>query len=638
MILRALCERAGVGLLLLVIVCCFSAFAQDEIQGDHYGLPIDPSHRFIISHSDLSDTDFAEQALREPRILYNWMLRHPAAVPVSSNLAHAQPRHHHTFSQIPVDWHFPLGNGTIPIGSGPAKYSFDLNQAPNCTNDFVVYALGTAGSPTQPNLIGLNNLYVNSTGTGTCPGTAPNVLFAYNITGAGGNGKILASVGLSLTGTKIAFIESVTSSTLGAPCAAPCSIFHVLTIGTGTGNGSFSNLTQTYAAAVPGLGNTASLTSLVYSNSTNTRSFPFIDYARDVAYFGDDNGNVYKTTCVFQTGCVPALATGYSRGTGIRLITSGANRILTGPVLDITNSTLFEGASDGNVYVVKLANCSGTPVNCTGTTHLAVGKAAGSAGCFAGYGGVLDPPIVDVTFQVWYATAACSGTSNLATMVEGNYSAVAQGTGLPMAASTYNIHSGMPDDNYYNLALNARSISAKLYFPGPNPSGQVVLWATAMRPKNGVGTPLSMTNPPVTTGTPTQVAVPGKGQSEPSTVTIVQNGNADWLFFGQKSVPKNSCNNSPPVANAEGCVFSYNVFDATGASNVPSVITALASEASGTSDIVVDNVSTAAGASSIYFANQSTTTTSAAPTCTTGTGVATAAAYCAVKLTQATLQ
>ena len=34
----------------------------------------------------------------------------------------------------------------------------------------------------QANLVGFNNLYVNDTGTGFCPGTAPNVLFAYNIT------------------------------------------------------------------------------------------------------------------------------------------------------------------------------------------------------------------------------------------------------------------------------------------------------------------------------------------------------------------------------------------------------------------------------------------------------------------------
>ncbi|HYX69292.1 MAG TPA: hypothetical protein VE825_09175, partial [Terriglobales bacterium] len=144
-------------------------------------------------------------------------------------------------------------------------------------------------------------------------------------------------------------------------------------------------------------------------------------------------------------------------------------------------------------------------------------------------------------------------------------------------------------------------------------------------------TALGTSNPPVFS-TSTAVTVPGKGVSEASPITIIQNGAAsDWLFFGQVSVPKNNCANA---GSAEGCVFSYNVFNSSGVSTVPAGNTALASEAGGTSGIVMDNISASAGASSIYFANQSTTTTSVAAVCTTG---ASTPAFCAVKLTQAAL-
>lgn len=527
-----------------------------------------------------------------------------------------------------MDWHFPLGAGTVALNMSPAKYNLDVNAAPDCTNDAVVYGLNTAGSSSQPNLVGLNNLYVNAAGTGTCPGTDPTLAFAYNVTTVG-NGSVLTSPSISMDGTKIAFIETVTSGSgtvNGQTCNAPCSILHVLTVGSGSGNGSFSS--NNYSAAVPGVGNNASMTSLVYSNSATTRSSVFVDYLNDAAYFGDDNGNIYKTTCVFY--CVPALAPGYSQGSGIVVVSGGANKVLTSPVYDPNANKLLVGASDGNVYILSLGNCSGNPVTCTGTVSLTVRLPAGSGSCFAGYNGVVDPPVVDSTFQVWYATSGCNA-SGKAVMVEGNYAGVVQGSGVTMGGSTYNLHAGMPDDNYFTTALNATSVAGNLYFLGPNASKQLVLYGLTMQPKNGAGTAFSPANPPVVS-TSTLVTVPGKGVSEPSAVTILQNGNADWLFFGQVAVPKNNCAN--PGA-AEGCIFSYNIFNSSGVSTIPTANTALASEAGGTSGVVVDNVSTSSAAANVYFANQATTTTSAAPVCTTG--VATPS-FCAVKLTQGLLQ
>ena len=68
----------------------------------------------------------------------------------------------------------------------PAKFTFNVNATPDCTNDFVVYGLNVAGTTGgQANLIALNNLYSGTGPTGFC-GSAPTVYWAYNATNAGG--------------------------------------------------------------------------------------------------------------------------------------------------------------------------------------------------------------------------------------------------------------------------------------------------------------------------------------------------------------------------------------------------------------------------------------------------------------------
>src|ERR1700694_1696647 len=100
--------------------------------------------------------------------------------------------------------------------------------------------------------LGMNNLYSGS--GGLCGTGNPSLLFAYNTTTVAG-GRIITSPVLSVDGTKIAFVES----------AAGAAVFHVLTWATGTGNG----VSPTDSAA-PGVGNSASMTSLTYASLTDT--------------------------------------------------------------------------------------------------------------------------------------------------------------------------------------------------------------------------------------------------------------------------------------------------------------------------------------------------------------------------------
>jgi hypothetical protein len=137
-------------------------------------------------------------------------------------------------SLIHRDWAFHIAPAEIgtAMGAFPAKYSFDINAAPNCS-DYVVFPVDDG----LADLIGFNNLY-----DGICPSSAgaaspfaPTVQFSYSLVGPG---TIESSPVLSQDGTKIAFVTYDYSSGV--------TTFHVLTLGT-TGN----NGTGYYAAATP---------------------------------------------------------------------------------------------------------------------------------------------------------------------------------------------------------------------------------------------------------------------------------------------------------------------------------------------------------------------------------------------------
>jgi hypothetical protein len=95
---------------------------------------------------------------------------------------------------IKRDWSATLGGNavdttptpTVGPSQFPAKFSFDINAPPDCTNDFVVFNTNT------PLLVAFNNLYSGTDPTsgdpnGYCtdsdsnPLSAPTVLWVYNV-------------------------------------------------------------------------------------------------------------------------------------------------------------------------------------------------------------------------------------------------------------------------------------------------------------------------------------------------------------------------------------------------------------------------------------------------------------------------
>ena len=567
-----------VGVSALLLPCLFSQTHGNK-QVARMGVPHDWSHSHVVFSRPASlptamqlqkDNRFWQQSVQHHATVFQREVTHAIQDADAQGFVFRHQRHHR---HARVDWSVTLGHGGSSLAQAtfPAKYSFDINAGPSCANDFVVFALSINGAGNQATIVGYNNLYTEPGGTGFCSGTGPTVNWAYNA-----GTLIQTSPVLSLNGTKVAWVTSANPP-----------ILHVLTIGTTGSNG-----TSVISPAVPGTGNNAVNTTVTYGSRGNTRSSVFVDYKNDVGYVGADDGNVYKFTGIFQG--TPALVSG-----GGWPVTVRSDIILTAPIFDSVTKNIFVGGSDGNLYYVRevgstLGACTSGSPPCLGSTSVTVSN--GHA--------VVEPPIVDSTTGGVFAEAGDNGAGN-AELVQADtaLSGSSVVTVLVGRNGGQNLYSGAFDNNYFTsvgtgfLYLCGKAASSErptLYRIGFNSSG--VLNSTT----DGSSLVLSTNN----------------NQCSPLTEIFNSPTNRDWLFV---SVP-NACTGSGG-GNA-GCIMSFDI-----TSGFPSASAHATAEASGTSGIVVDNVSTAAQASSIYFTNLNNAT------CGDGIG----GGGCAVKLTQAGL-
>lgn len=343
------------------LLAAASVWAQEPVTPRLAGVPQDWSEHTIVFTLD-GLRQHPELLNQEPRVLHQVMRRFQArSSSVSAAFEIGSIPDHPAKPQR--DWNFSLNKGHISAEMYPAKYSFSPTVA-SCANDYVVFGLATAGATGgQANLVALNNLYA---GTGGLCGSSPTVLFAYNATTQTG-GKIVTSPILSEDGKKIAFVESLGTS----------SIFHVVTWAANQGT-----VTD---AVTP-----ASITSLTYSSSASTTtSSPWIDYNTDVVYVSDDSGLLYKITNVF-TG-TPTLA-----GSPWP-VTVSSGTLLTPPVLDKNLGVLMIGAKNGDLYEIDTT---------TGDVSAMIVGAHGDKNA-----GLVAPPIVDITNGTTFAVSANDATS-----------------------------------------------------------------------------------------------------------------------------------------------------------------------------------------------------------------------------------
>jgi len=543
------------------------------------GIVSDWSQRHVL-FSPTNDPAVMTRIQQDPRWLQSWYLHHRQVWWGGS----PHGRLKKSATPIQRDWNISLGtvtfgpimdSGQVAPGGGqtfPAKYTWDVTQAPDCTRDYIAMGLpATPASGGQANIVGFNNLYSNTGGTGFCTVTGPSPLFAY----ASGTGEVPASLSMSLDGSKLAYVEDIFSGS---------SYFHVLKIGTTGSNGTPT------AAAVPGVGNNASDVRVLLSpdsgltNQSSTTA-PFIDYQTDAAYITtydetSGTGYLYRIHPVFGGG-TPSIS--WSVVVNCASIDGGPPSLPSSPVYDgFTDQVFF---TDTGSRVDHVRTPEGTPA-----------LVCGGVGTFANT--AANPPVVDGTNLVVYGAFDNDGADEYVTQRDTSGTVVGSNgveLGLESSASTGPYDVDFDNDYYYNC--NVRDGGSG----GGTCTGNPLLYTAARDFTDGstptlyaVGFNIGPLAPDLknsfTSSTPLAT---GAADSSPVTEYYNATTGTDYLFVGVT----NNCA-ATTSGGTGGCIMSLNITN--GPPTVTASTTALAAPG-GPTGMVIDNDSTDPEASSIYY-------------------------------------
>jgi len=124
-----------------------STVGQRESLGFRMPLAEDWTHRHLIYSAPVAMIQNLELQ-RQPRYLQQY-LRHNARL--FRRPAWPTPRPIDPWprreNELARDWGIAVGNGfTVDEGNFPAKFSFDVNQTPSCTADYVVFTTSQTGA------------------------------------------------------------------------------------------------------------------------------------------------------------------------------------------------------------------------------------------------------------------------------------------------------------------------------------------------------------------------------------------------------------------------------------------------------------------------------------------------------------
>jgi len=428
------------------------------------GVPDDWSHHHLIFSNPgtatqaISEGRFLEwyRIVTDPRYKLQQVKRSPADASLRQAVgamradagaqrakpAPAPPAPKSTQNTLKRDWQQPLGpapSTNVYVAPGMTGAIFEANPSSPSPSDYAVFGVAATPSGTQPNLVGITNLYA----------TTPSVKFAYAV----GTGPVITSPSLGPGSGTVVYIES----------ASPA-VFHALKgAGVSGSNGTVSS------PVAPGTGNGASDSAITLNGSpTVTYSSVFYDYGDDAAYVGDDNGYLHKFSPVFAGPAQEVVAP----AGGIvwpALISSGHK--LTSPVLDPGSGRLW--VSDGSsLYSVSPTYGSGTG------SAIVASASLGSD--------IVDAPIVD-------------GGNGLVYIFVGSVPEVARFSiaTFPLTTQTAIVGTGSPsvpiyDGDFNNVYYNSVAGTGTLNVCG-NPGGNPILYQVAI----SSGTLGSVTQGPV---------------------------------------------------------------------------------------------------------------------------------------------
>jgi hypothetical protein len=334
----------------------------------------------------------------------------------------------------------------------------------------------------------------------------------------------------------------------------------------------------------------------------------------DIAYVGDDAGNLFKVTPVLGAGT--PVVTGLSLAPGTKL---------TSPVYDSSSGYVFVGSTNGTLYAVTTSLAL--------ATHPSI--QVGESGC--GNAALIDGPIVDGSNSFVFATSMDGTDATPHTVVVQAFTTSSPdgsvgNTNWPggsswSAAATADVGEGDVDCDSvaafyahapaFDNAYYTSPVTGHLLAGGADENTSTdypALWSVAFS-----GSPALLAAATEFTGTGSIPRTGSQNHGEISPITEIYNDGTDSLFFGVGESTNYGALfgftvSSGSFTEISGSPYTSNIPDGQG----------------GTSAIVIDNVANTANfpeSSSIYFTTQGQATSS--EKCNTSTS-----GYCAIKLTQ----
>jgi hypothetical protein len=535
--------------LLICVSCCL---AQESSYPQHLVRDWSSDH-VIFTRLTPENVDAAVR--QDPRALYSWLdhSRYDFSWAEASKRERKRKREPHHRKELQRDWQVRIGGASVGPRAYPAKFGFDINAAPDCSRDYVVFPtanpLSSGITNGSPSLVAFNNLYTGPGPSGICPtptapAAQPTVLFAYN-TATVPSGESFANLSpvLSLDGTKVAFVET------NAGSGGNYTAFHVLTWKAGEGTLN--------AAAFPGncsAGNSCMTTLVLSTTSAAQNSGPYVDYSHDTAYVADGTF-LHKITPVFNG--TPAEVTG--NGWPVRVSSSGS------PVYDSVSQRVFMvGFSGVSYYLFVVDAASGATVN------------AASLGTFY----IPSNLLVDSSDQTVFVFFSSSSLFLTATQFDTSGTLLSQVNAGPLGG-TVNIYNGAFDHKYFS-----NPSTGTLYFAG------AVNYVASLY---GVGFTGKTMN---TAASGPLLLSTSKYTSEPAPLTEIYNptltGSPDRLFLGIDS----DCSGGP---DSPGCIENFDISNGFPSGILNSLALLQTGGSFDVSGIIIDNVSSSPQASSIYF-------------------------------------
>ncbi len=254
---------------LIPLALAIPAFAQGVAPDASRGGPQDWSHKHLIySNPDTrdeaarkgtlafeewkknyKDPRFALQVARKTRFVQ--ATEHGPFSPQELQWAHRHRRHPSPAGpSFHRDWSNVLGgaSGVGKAGTFPAKFlQFDINAAPSCTNDFVVYTTSTAGATSSGTFASRTGTFTGNPTAGqtvtiTHTGSPALTLTASRTSNLGLNFQIGAAT--AVTATNLAYAIARNGGTAGVTATSATNVVTVTAITAGA-TGANTTLTKT---------------------------------------------------------------------------------------------------------------------------------------------------------------------------------------------------------------------------------------------------------------------------------------------------------------------------------------------------------------------------------------------------------